>query len=267
VAALSAKGYRVFAGAREPDRLAGAAGHDAAVVPVRLDVTDPRSVADAVAAVTDVTDGLYAVVNNAGVIVQGPLELVPRAELRRQFDVNVHGPALVTQAFLPLLRAGHGRLVNVTAATARVPGPYFGPISASKAALAALSDALRLELGHWGIPVVVLEPGGFATGIFDDAEAAQERARASMPPELVALYARQQQAVDRAMAAARRKAAAPSVLADALVKALEAERPKPRYTVGDDVRLLGLLARLPLRTRDRLMAQVTGLAKLKAGAN
>src|SRR5882757_710437 len=138
--ALTEQGYRVFAGVRNVSRFPGATSD---VIPVQLDVTDPESISAAVQTVRARSgDALYAVINNAGVIVQGPMELVPAEELHRQFAVNVYGPALVAQAFLPLLRRGHGRLVNITASTARVPGLFYGPISASKAALQALSDAL-----------------------------------------------------------------------------------------------------------------------------
>jgi NAD(P)-dependent dehydrogenase (short-subunit alcohol dehydrogenase family) len=260
--ALVERGFRVYAGARGPaGELAGA--RDVHVL--KLDVTEPGSIAAAVEEVRALGEtALHGVVNNAGIIVQGPLELVPEAELRRQFDVNVFGPALVTQAFLPLLREGEGRLVNVTAATARLAGPFFGPISASKAALASMSDSLRLELAHWGIPVVVIEPGGMETRIFAKAAEAAEQAHAAMPGERVALYRAQLEAVSAAQS--RMKLSPPTLVADAIVRALTTAKPKPRYTVGPDVRLLGLLARLPLRTRDRLLRRVTGLAKVPAAS-
>lgn len=256
--ALAERGFRVYAAVRGQ---AGELPRHPNVRVVRLDVTDPASVADAVEQVrADGVSSLHGLVNNAGIIVQGPLELVPEEELRRQFDVNVFGPAAVTQAFLPLLRAGRGRVVNVTATTARVAGPFFGPISASKAALQSLSDAQRLELAHWGMPVVVIELGMIDTPIFAKAAAATAKTAEAQTPQQAALYRAQLEAVDAAMAKA--KAASPGIVADAVVKALTAGRPKPRYTVGPDTRMLGLLARLPLRTRDRLLARVMGLAKV-----
>lgn len=256
---LAERGYRVLAGVRNP---AGYRAPAPGVIPVPLDVTDPGSVAAAVATVSEHTGGaLYALVNNAGLIVQGPLELVPAAQLRRQFEVNVFGPALVTRSFLPLLRRGGGRLVNVSAPTARVAAPFFGPISMSKAALQSMSDALRVELAHWGIPVVVLEPGAMSTGIFRLAEEARSASMAGLPADTAQLYDEQLAAVSRAMAAM--KPSPPQIAADALLRALEAGRPKARYTVGPDTRLIGLLARLPLRTRDRLLTGVLGLNKVE----
>lgn len=258
VRALTEQGYRVFAGVRNPGQLPAARG----VTPVQLDVTDPASIAAAVETVHAQTGGsLYGLVNNAGVIVQGPMELVPAEELHRQFAVNVYGPALVTQAFVPLLRRGHGRLINITASTARVPGPFFGPISASKAALQALSDALRLELAHWNIPVVVLEPGALATEIFSKAEAAQQKSNASLSRSQIDLYSKQLTAVGTAMS--KMKPSSPDILAEAIVKVLAAKKPKARYTVGPDTRLVGLLSRLPLSTRDKMLSGVMGLNKIQ----
>ena len=175
--ALAERGFRVYAAVREPG---GEVPRHPDVRTLRLDVTDPAGIADAAALVrSDGCTALHGIVNNAGIIVQGPLELVSPHDLRHQFNVNVFGAVAVTQAFLPLLRTGHGRLVNITAATARVAGPFFGPISASKAALQSLSDAQRLELAHWGLPVVVIEPGLIDTTIFSKAAAATAKAKAA----------------------------------------------------------------------------------------
>jgi NAD(P)-dependent dehydrogenase (short-subunit alcohol dehydrogenase family) len=259
---LAARGYTVFAGVRNP---AGFQAPPGDVIPVPLDVTDPASItaaADTVAARTGGT--LSALVNNAGLIVQGPIELVPAEELHRQFEVNVYGPALVTQAFVPLLRRGRGRLVNVSAPTARVPGPFFGPISMSKAALQSMSDVLRVELARWDIPVVVLEPGALATRIFSKADDAQREAMAGQPRDRTDLYAPQLAAAGTSMA--KMKRSSPDILADALVTALEARKPRARYGVGPDTRLTGLLALLPPRTRDRLLTSVLGLNKVQTVA-
>jgi NAD(P)-dependent dehydrogenase (short-subunit alcohol dehydrogenase family) len=168
---------------------------------------------------------------------------------------------MVTSAMLPLLRAGQGRVVNVSAPTARVPGPFYGPISASKAAVQALSDVQRLELERWGIRVVIVEPGTLETQIFAKAAAAAQKSMAAQPAERVALYQQQIDTVGAALA--KIKPSSPSIAANAIVTALTARKPKPRYTVGPDVRLIGIVSRLPLNTRDRMMRSVTGLAKLK----
>jgi NAD(P)-dependent dehydrogenase (short-subunit alcohol dehydrogenase family) len=253
---LSEAGYRVFAGVhREAGSLASIPG----VQPVAIDVTDPSSAGNAAKAVAETTggSGLKAVINNAGVIVQGPLELVPPDELRRQFEVNTFGPAHVIQAFLPQLRTGKGRIINVSAPTARVPVPFMAPIGGSKAALASFSDSLRLELGAWGIPVVVIEPGGTDTAIFAKADAAARAALAAADQARVALYSDRLGVV--AKAAAKQKLGPADAVAKTIVAAVEARKPKRRYMAGSGAALFGVLAHLPAGVRERLIKTVFGL--------
>jgi NAD(P)-dependent dehydrogenase (short-subunit alcohol dehydrogenase family) len=254
---LAESGYRVFAGVHtETGSLTGVPG----IEPVAIDVTDPSSVEHAAKVVTEAVgkDGLLAVVNNAGVIVQGPLELVPPGELRRQFEVNTLGPAHVIQSFLPLVRAGKGRVVNVSAPTARVPVPFMAPIGSSKAALASFSDSLRVELGKWGIPVVVIEPGGTDTAIFQKADAATQAALGAADPSRVALYSDQLAAV--AKAAAKQKLGPVDAVAKTIAQAVTARKPKRRYMAGSGVAIFGVLAHLPTGLRERLIKTVFGLS-------
>lgn len=253
---LAEGGYRVFAGVhREAGSLAAISG----VQPVAVDVTDPLSVHRAAKVVKEATggSGLRAVINNAGVIVQGPLELVPPEELRRQFEVNTLGPAHVIQAFLPLLREGKGRIINISAPTARVPVPFMAPIGASKAALESLSDALRLELGAWDIPVTVIEPGGTDTAIFAKADSAAQAALSAADPAKVALYSKQLAGV--AKAAAKQKLGPSDAVAKVIVAAVAARKPKRLYTAGSGVAIFGVLAHLPTGVRERLIKTVFGL--------
>jgi NAD(P)-dependent dehydrogenase (short-subunit alcohol dehydrogenase family) len=261
--ALAERGYVVFAGIHND---VGALSGVDQIRAVPIDVTDPASVAAAAEQVAlEVGDaGLHAVINNAGVIVQGPLELVPPDELRRQFEVNTLGPAYVTQAFLPLLRRGGGRVVNISAPTARVPVPLMAPIGASKAALVSLSDALRSELAAWQIPVVVVEPGGTSTEIFAKADTAARAGLAGADPGQVALYRGHLDAF--AKAAAKQKLGPADVVTRAIVQAVEARRPKRRYAAGTGTRLFGFLSHLPAGIRDRLVSGAFGLSKVEAGA-
>jgi NAD(P)-dependent dehydrogenase (short-subunit alcohol dehydrogenase family) len=262
VQTLADRGYRVYAGVRgETGRLEGAG-----IETVQLDVTDPDSVRAAAGQVARRQDGrgLHAVVNNAGVVVQGPLELVPPAEIRRQFEVNVYGPANVTQAFLPLLRQGRGRVVSISGAAARTAVPFLGPLSASKAALDSLSDALRIELAPFGIPVSVVRPGGIDTRIGAKADAALRAALAGADPRQLALYQRQLEALGAAMA--RHKPSPVAAVADVVVTAVRAPRPRPCYLAGSDARLAALLSRLPVRLRDRMLTRSLGLARIRPAA-
>jgi NAD(P)-dependent dehydrogenase (short-subunit alcohol dehydrogenase family) len=254
---LAEAGYRVFAGVHQE---AGSLARIPGVQPVAIDVTDPSGVEDAAKAVDEATGGggLRAVINNAGVIVQGPLELVPAGELRRQFEVNTLGPAHVIQAFLPLLRTGKGRIINISAPTARVPVPFMAPIGGSKAALASFSDSLRLELGAWGIPVTVIEPGGTDTAIFRKAETAAQAALGATDPAKAALYSDQLAAV--AKAAAKQKLGPADAVAKTIVAAVEAGKPKRHYAAGSGTAIFGVLAHVPASLRERLIKTVFGLA-------
>lgn len=260
---LARDGYTVFAGVHSS---AGPLGSLPGVRQVPIDVTDPASVAQAAKFVTaDVGDrGLHAVINNAGIIMQGPLELIRPEDLQHQFAVNTLGPAYVIQAFLPLLRAGHGRVINIGAPTARIAVPFMAPIGASKAALASLSDALRLELAAAGIPVSVVTPGGTDTQIFAKADAAAQAGLAAADPARVALYTGQLAAVARA--SSRQRLGPVDPVAQAIVAATRAPRPKRHYAAGNGVRMYGVLAHLPASLRERLVTAVFGLGKADAGA-
>lgn len=234
------------------------------ITPVQLDVTDPDSVAGAARVVRDAAEGrgLRAVINNAGLIVQGPLELLPPESLRRQFEVNTLGPVFVVQHFLPLLRPARGRVVNISAPTARVPVPFMGPIGASKAALSSWSAALRGELAAWRMPVTVIEPDGTQTAIFANAERRADADLADATPEQAALYRAQLAAV--ATAAAGQRLGSVEVIARVVHKAVVAARPRRRYTAGPGARLFGVVSHLPAGLRERLVMRAIGLHRLSA---
>ena len=122
------------------------------MTPIALDITSSSSIAAAAEKIEQETGerGLFGLVNNAGIAVSGPLEILPIENIRRQFEVNVFGHLAVTQAVLPMLRAAKGRLVNIGSVNGAIAPPYMGPYAASKFALEALTDALRLELPRPG---------------------------------------------------------------------------------------------------------------------
>jgi NAD(P)-dependent dehydrogenase (short-subunit alcohol dehydrogenase family) len=253
---LADDGYTVYAGVHSDggslDRIAG-------VRPVPIDVTDPASVEAAAKRVAGQAGGagLRALINNAGFIHQGPVELMTPPELERQFAVNTLGPAYAVQSFLPLLRAGAGRVINISAPSARVPMPYLAALSGSKAALSAMSAALRLELAEWDIPVIVVEPGATDTRIFAKAGAAAATSLGAADPGKVALYERQLAAV--ATAVARQRTASVDSVAKTIAAAVRAARPKRHYASGADARMAGVLAGLPAGVKERLITRLLGL--------
>lgn len=256
---LDQRGFRVFAGVRCPEDGADLArASSAALMPVALDVTDARSIAAAAADVAAATGGcgLAGLVNNAGTTVWGPLEFIPPGELRGQLEVNVVGLVAVTQALLPHLRAGRGRVVNLGSLSGRLALPFYGPYAASKFALEALSAALRVELRPWGIRVAIIEPGAVATPIWGKAMAAGDAWMRAGPSELRERYGpgiRGVHANARRLARAARPAAE---VARAVEQALTARRPRARYRVGQTrhTRALRLVALLPEALRDWVIA-------------
>ena len=165
---LAAAGATVFAGVRrESDGTSLAAAALAGRIrPLIFDVTDVEAIERARASVARSGLPLAGIVNNAGISVAGPLEVLPDAELRRQFDVNFFGAIAVTRAFLPALRASNGRVVSVGSISGKISVPMLGAYAASKFALEAACDALRVELRPSGIDVVLIEPGAVKTPIW-----------------------------------------------------------------------------------------------------
>ena len=266
---LAADGFRVIAGVRrieDAEALRDELGER--VVPALLDITDPDAVAAAVELVGGEVGerGLAGLVNNAGIAVAAPLEFVPPAELGRQLEVNVVGQHAVTQALLPLLRRGRGRIVNLGSIGDRIVAPMTGPYHVSKFALRAWSDTLRLELSPWGIEVVLVEPGAVATPIWETSIAAAERLQQTLPAGVEELYGR---AIAAARAGALRSAARgmpADQVATVVARALTVPRPRTCYLVGTDARITAVVARLPDRLRDRLILNQSGGAARARGA-
>ena len=246
---LARAGWRVYGGVRtavDADEL-----RELGIAPVELDVTDAAQIATVAAAVGSELDG---VVDNAGIAIAAPLELVPLDELRHQLEVNVVGQVAVLQALLPALRRARGRVVLMGSIGGRSALPFLGPYAASKHALEALADSLRVELSPFGIAVSIVEPGSIATPIWrKGADRAQELS-AGFEPARAALYA-PAVARFREVALSRGLGVDPDVVAKAVEHALTASRPKARYLVGRDAHLRAWIERLPTRLRDRVLAK------------
>jgi NAD(P)-dependent dehydrogenase (short-subunit alcohol dehydrogenase family) len=202
--------------------------------------------------------GLAGLVNMAGIIVEGPVEAVPIQALRRQFEVNVIGPVALTQALLPLLAKARGTVVNIGAVSAHLTPPFYGPIAASKAALASLNDAMRLEFAPLGIKVFLIEPGAMKTGIFATSRAARDEWLAQQP-DVERRYRPALTAMDRAFE--KSGADNPEIVVKAVIAALSPRRAKPRAVVGKGAGAFVLMSRLPIRLRDRLVRSALGLTE------
>lgn len=183
-------------------------------------------------------------VNNAGVGVSGPLEYLPLDDLRREFDVNVIGQIAVTQSFLPLLRLGKGRIVNIGSVGGRITMPFGGALCASKSAFASLTDALRMELHPWGLHVCLIEPAGISTPAVDKLMTDNENFIEKLPQKGAQRYADFFRTFTVRAVARERKGSSPDVVATAVLKALTASKPKVRYPVGNDSEILIMLPKL-----------------------
>lgn len=259
------RGMRVFAGVRDPragEALASKGG--SSLIPITLDITDELSIAQSVEVVQRVVGdaGLGGLVNNAGIAIASPLEVIPLAQLRKQLEVNVIGQIAVTQAFLPLLRRGRGRIVNMGSIAGRSTIPLLGPYSASKYALEALTDALRMELQPWGIQVSIIEPGAIATPIWEKSGKRAEDLEALASAEEKALYGEMAMRIREAVAQSAVRAISPDGVVRAVHHALTAPHPRTRYLVGGDAKLRAWMVKwLPDRLQDRLLRWILKLPR------
>lgn len=261
---LLTRGYRVFGSVRkqaDAERLQAELGEN--FVPLLFDVTDGAAVDTAVFQVKSIigSDGLYGLVNNAGISVTGPLMHVPIDELRWQFEVNLFGLLDVTQKFLPLLGAVKdapfppGRIVNISSVSGKITYPFMGPYAASKHALEAMSDALRRELLYYGIDVIVIEPGTTQTPIIEKTAVQSNNYEATDYGEVMAEFGKK--------AVERQDSALPvAKVTDAIVIALEKPNPKTRYAVPRKWFMGWIAPRLlPDRLFDKIAANQLGFKK------
>jgi NAD(P)-dependent dehydrogenase (short-subunit alcohol dehydrogenase family) len=260
---LDGMGFDVFAGVRSQEdgrSLRRAASRR--LVPVHLDVTDGTSISAARRLVAERVGaaGLAGLVNNAGTTVPCPVEYLPLAEFRRQLEVNLTGHLAVTQAFLPLLRRGRGRVVNISSVGGKLGGPMMAPYSAAKHGLEGLSDTLRLELSGSGMHVSVVEPGFIATSMGGKLERDTEAWLRRLPADGRSRYGRSLRALAATVSREAANGSPPEVVAGAVAHALTSRRPRTRYAVGAGAKRLVVLCRvLPDRLMDRLLLRAVGL--------
>jgi len=219
-----------------------------------LDVTDPKSIGNAAKIVAGAVGpgGLSGLVNNAGVPLGGPIEFLDLDAVRAQFEVNVFGVLAVTQALLPLLRLQRGRIVNISSISGLVAAPFVGPYSASKFALEAFSDSLRLEVRRWGIFVSLVEPGAIATAIWDKAGMVIADLIKKAPQGEIELYG---SAIESMRGRFAQHGIPAEEAAKVVARALTAGKPNARYPVGLEGRIVSLFRRLPDGLRDWVIAR------------
>ncbi|MCB9478590.1 MAG: SDR family oxidoreductase [Deltaproteobacteria bacterium] len=262
---LDDAGFRVFAGVRkqeDADRIS-AQGSDR-LTPLICDITDTDSLARAAEEVAAEMGeaGLAGLVNNAGIAVTGPWEFIPLEKVRRQLEVNVVGQIAATQAFMPLIRKAKGRVVHIGSIGGRISNPMGGPYTASKFAMEAVADSMRLELAPFGIRVVLIEPGAVKTEIWRKASDITAELESDLPEHGLRLY---RVFIDKAMAhipEQNRIGASAEAVGRAVLHALTASRPKSRYLVGKDAQAGAIVARfMPDPVKDWITRQIIKLPK------
>lgn len=260
---FDALGWQVFAGVLPQEnttRLLEGASERLRTVPIDItDSTMVRAAGETVAKALD-SAGLIGLVNNAGIAVPGPLEILPLEDIRRQMEVNFTAQISVTQAFLPLIRRAQGRIVNIGSILGRVVTPYSGAYCASKFAIEAFTEALRMELRPWRIHVSVVEPTIIATNIWKEADKHLDIIHSELSGSARELYNERIALMQKATQAQSQIAGSTDKVVKAIVHALTAPRPKTRYPVGPDARIMVFISRfLPDRWREQIILRRLGM--------
>lgn len=265
--ALDKAGFRVFAGVRkqsDADSLKQISS--SRLTPIILDVLDHAAIGEAARVVAETvgTDGLAGLVNNAGISTACPIEFFPMDLALEQLNVNLIGQIAVMQAFLPLIRKGNGRIVNIGSIGGIQPIPSLGLYDASKAGIHALTDVLRMELSGWGIPVILVIPGNIATPIWKKSGDATKKLLESLPKLAGELYGPMMDNIASSVEKMAGKGLPPETAANAVLKALTVKKPRTRYIVGLDAVLQVMMSKfLGNRIRDALVWLSLGKTRKK----
>ncbi|MEU6393966.1 SDR family NAD(P)-dependent oxidoreductase [Streptomyces sp. NPDC046939] len=253
--ALAARGYHVLAGVRT-DSEADAVRADG-IEPVTLDITVPEHIEALARRIADDPEqrALRVLVNNAGIEINAPVEVLPLTVWREQFEVNLFGHIAVIQRLLPLLRRSQGRIVNISSVGGVAALPVFGAYAGTKFALEAASDSLRREVAEHGVQVVVVQPGGVRTEMAARSGDISLELAAAMSAEHQRLYGALINATVSSNTAFLQRALPAAKAGAKIARVATTPRPRARYTLGRDAAFVIPLARfLPTRLMDGILA-------------
>lgn len=261
------RGYRVFAGGRSGERRAAlqefARERKLPLEALELDVTDGASVEAAVAEIERRAGPVAALVNNAGIGIGAAMEEIAIADMRKQFETNLFGVLRVTQRVLPAMRERRrGRIVNMSSVAGKIAGPIMGPYCASKHALEAISDSMRLELYPFDVKVIVIEPGFIATSIGRNSmELSAAYANGAERSAYRVIYESFKESFAKSMEGSR---TTPADCAAVILGAIEARKPRARYVVTPEAKMALRLRRLlPDGMLDRVLRKQMRLEELR----
>ena len=249
---LDQLGYKVYAGVRkvaDAETLKNESSDQ--LQPLFLDVAKHASIQEAVELVASETDGnLYGLVNNAGLSLNGPLELLPFADIEQLFQVNVLGLLAMTQAVLPYIRKSQGRIVNISSGHGLLAIPDKSAYAASKFAVQAISDSLRVELRPFGVEVANIVVGKVETAVLNKIINSRQKMMDAAPPEVLSLYMPLIEYFDREV---KDIPGIPAIeVAKVITDALTNESPKSQYLIGPGSKKMKNLAKLPPKLRDKM---------------
>jgi NAD(P)-dependent dehydrogenase (short-subunit alcohol dehydrogenase family) len=251
---LARRGFHVLAGLRreqDADAIRGLG-----IEPLSIDITNPDHIRALAARVHEDPQGraVRALVNNAGIGVNAPVEIFAMEEWRRLFEVNFFGHIAIIQALLPALIRNKGRVVNISSVGGKIAMATYGPYAGTKFALEAVSDSLRREVEPLGVKVIVVEPSAVMTAMLGRVAVTGERITSGMTTEQHGRYATLMHAVISQAQAAIPTGVPAAEAGRVIADAITSKRPRTRYTVGREAALLPLLAMLPDRMLDRILA-------------
>ncbi len=260
---MANNGWYVFAGVRKKEdgeKLQEKAGR--AIIPLILDVTKKEDIKEAEKRVQEIVEniGLAGLVNNAGIAIPGPLEILPIEDIKQQIQVNLLGVIVMIQTFLPLIRVSQGRIVVIGSNSGFWCEPFLSIYGATKFGLEGIVDALRLELRPWNINVSIIEPGCIRTPIYEKSRESISKLQDKTPIEKQNLYAKAINALLSSVDIAEKIAVSPEKVAKAVRHALESRRPKTRYRVGIDSKIESFLIKfIPDHLRDYIIRKLMRL--------
>lgn len=260
---LDQHGFQVFAGVRKDKDADSLREASSTIIPITLDVTKADQIESSVLAVQDVVGkkGIVGLVNNAGITATGPVEFLPLDDLRFLWEVNVIGLIAVTQAFMPLLRqAAYGRIINMSSFGGTISSPYLAAYHASKFALEAISDSMRMELAPWpNLDVVTIKPASIKTPIWQKAVDDFDDLLNRMPPDARQHYETELKTVTKRRQIADENGADPEIVAEAVYEALTKAKPRTRHLLAFNPIIFAILRWLPDRRRDKVIRRSLGL--------
>ncbi len=238
--ALKNKGYIVYGAARRMDKLSSLQKQGVNII--SLDVTNEESMVNCIKVISEKEGGIDILVNNAGYGSYGAVEDVEIEEAKKQVDVNLFGLARMTQLVLPYMRSQNkGKIINISSTGGKIHTPFGAWYHATKFALEGFSDCLRMEVKQFNIEVVIIEPGGIKTnwGILAAENLLKTSGKGAYKES-----AKKVASSFKKMYSSQNRLSNPSVVSQAIVKAVEKRKPKTRYLIGSNAKLLFILKRL-----------------------